>query len=269
MQNCEYFTDSELISLYTNLKQNSTFSTLAVNTRSLRKNFEKLEVCLDTLNISFDCIGLPETWLTDHDDTNCYNMNGYTLVTYPRQEGRGSGVGIYISNKHLYKIRHDLMKRYDRSHYESIFIEIKTNNNTFIIGSIYKPPNTNIDSFNDELLSILNSISRENKNSIIMGDFNLNLINTNSRQLYDFTNNMYATGFYPTISKPTRIANHSATIINNIFTNITQHKIHSGILYTDISVHLPIFNIYDICNIPLKPGYKTLYRRNKSEKNSK
>ena len=223
-------------------------------------NFEKLELCLDTLNISFDCKGLTETWLTDHDDTNCYNMNGYTPVTHPRQEGRGDGVGIYTFT-HLH-----LMKIYDRSHYESIFIEIKTNNNTFIIGSIYKPPNSNIDSFNDELLSILNSTSREIKNSIIMGDFNLNLINTNSRQVNDFTNNTYATGFYPTISKPTRIANHSATIIDNIFTNITQHKIHSGILHTDISDHLPIFNIYDNCNLPLKPGYKTLYRRNKSEK---
>ena len=127
--------------------------------------------------MSFDCIGLTETWLTDHDDTNSYN----------------------------------------------------------------------IDSFNDELLGILNSIFQETKNSIIMGDFNLNLINTNSRQVNDFTNNMYATGFYPTISKPTRIANHSATIIDNIFTNITQHKIHSDILYTDLSDHL-------------KPGYKTLYR---------
>ena len=51
VQNYEYFTDSELISLYTNLKQNSTFSTLAVNTRSLRKNFDKLELCLYILNI--------------------------------------------------------------------------------------------------------------------------------------------------------------------------------------------------------------------------
>ena len=39
VQNCEHFTDSELINLYSILKQNSTFSTLAVNTRSLRKNF--------------------------------------------------------------------------------------------------------------------------------------------------------------------------------------------------------------------------------------
>ena len=68
IQNCECFSYSELISLYTNLKQNSTFSTLAVNTRSLRTNFEKLELCLEILTISFDCIGLTDTWLTDHDD---------------------------------------------------------------------------------------------------------------------------------------------------------------------------------------------------------
>ena len=97
-----------------------------------------------------------------------------------------------------------------------------------------------------------------------MGDLNLNLINTNSREVNDFTNNMYATGFYPIISKPIRITNDSATIIYNIFTNITQHKIHFGILYTDISDHLRVVNIYDICNLPLKPGYKTLYRRNAS-----
>ena len=162
-------------------------------------------------------------------------MNGYTLVTYPRQEGRGGGVGIYISNKHRYKIRHDIMKTYDRSHYQSIFIEIKLNNKTIIIGYVYKPLNANIDSFNDELLSILNSISREKKHSIIMEDFNLNLINTNlintnlintiSRQVNDFTNNMYATGFYPTISKPAGIVNDSATIIDNIFINTTLHSL--------------------------------------------
>ena len=96
------------------------------------------------------------------------------------------------------------------------------------------------------------------------GGFNLNLINTISRQVNDFTNNMYSTRFYPTYSKPTRIVNDSATTIYNIFPNITQHKIHSVILYTDISDLLPVFNIYDTCNLPLKPGYKTLYRRIKS-----
>ena len=155
--------------------------------------------------------------------------------------------------------------RYEYRRYESSFIEINLNNNTFIIGSVYKPLGTNIDSFNDELLSILNSIWREKKHNIIMGGgFNLNLINTISRQVNDFTNNMYSTRFYPTYSKPTRIVNDSATTIYNIFPNITQHKIHSVILYTDISDHLQVFNIYDICNLPLKPGYKTLYRRIKS-----
>ena len=78
---------------------------------------------------------------------------------------------------------------------------------------------------------------------------------------------MYVNGFYPTISRPTRITNNSSTLIDNIFTNITQHKIHSGILYLDISDHFPVFNIYYICNIPRKAIYKILYRPCKSANN--
>ena len=46
----------------------------------------------------------------------------------------------------------------------------------------------------------------------------------------------------PTIIHPTRITNHSATLIDNIFSNIPH--IGSGIFYSDISDHLPIFTIF-------------------------
>ena len=92
----------------------------------------------------------------------------------PDKKGEEARLTFTYPTNIIYKIRHDLMKRYDHSHYESIFIDIKLNNKTFIIGFVYKPPNTRIGSFNDELLSILNSISREKKHSILMGDFNLN-----------------------------------------------------------------------------------------------
>ena len=161
-------------------------------------------------------------------------MNGYTLITYPRIKGKGGGVGIYIYNKYQYKIGHDWMNNSGHSHSESVFIEIKANKKTFIICSIYKPPDINTDSFNNELLSVLNIIFMEKKCGKMLGDFNLNLLNTISHQVTDFTNNMYVNVFYPTISRSTRITNNSSTLIGNIPTNITQHKIHSGILYSDI-----------------------------------
>ena len=49
--------------------------------------------------------------------------------------------------------------------------------------------------------------------------------------------------FLPMITKPTRITAHSATLIDNIFTNNTTVSSKSGLIISDISDHLPIFSI--------------------------
>lgn len=60
----------------------------------------------------------------------------------------------------------------------------------------------------------------------------------------EFLDLTYSNMFYPLISRPTRITPHTATLIDNIFTNhIDSHVIYSGLLLTDISDHLPIFFI--------------------------
>ena len=48
---------------------------------------------------------------------------------------------------------------------------------------------------------------------------------------------------YPHISKPTRIDSVSETLIDNIFSNVIHAEHLNGILYSDISDHLPIFVI--------------------------
>ena len=54
-----------------------------------------------------------------------------------------------------------------------------------------------------------------------MADFNIDLLTNDTNNLTaDFVQNMFANMFYPTISKPTRIAQQSATLIDNIITNI-------------------------------------------------
>ena len=58
---------------------------------------------------------------------------------------------------------------------------------------------------------------------------------------------MFSLGLYPLIDKPTRITDHSATLIDNIFTNELDSKINSGLLISDISDHLPIF---EVCKYP-------------------
>ena len=77
-----------------------------------------------------------------------------------------------------------------------------------------------------------------------MGDFNINLLNYDKHKpTADFIENVFSYSYIPLITKPTSITNNSATLIYNLFTNNTQptSKKHVGILYTDISDHLPIY----------------------------
>ena len=79
-----------------------------------------------------------------------------------------------------------------------------------------------------------------------MGDFNINILNSQSHQpTNEFINLMLSNSMYPLISKPTRITSSTATLIDNIFTNNLELHVSrsSGILYTDLSDHLPIFQV--------------------------
>ena len=75
-----------------------------------------------------------------------------------------------------------------------------------------------------------------------MGDFNLNLMNYEShQQTSEFLDIMYSNMLLPLITRPTRIISYTATLIDNIFTNHLENYLFSGLLFTDISDHLPIF----------------------------
>ena len=65
----------------------------------------------------------------------------------------------------------------------------------------------------------------------------------NSNSNCKFLNILYSHAFFPCIDKPTRITSSSSTLIDNIFTNTFDKDNYSGILYYDVSDHLPIFLI--------------------------
>ena len=53
-------------------------------------------------------IGLTETWLKEMESTDVYNMTGYTLLSKPRTNKRGGGVGMFVSSGLNFKLRDDL-----------------------------------------------------------------------------------------------------------------------------------------------------------------
>ena len=71
-------------------------------------------------------------------------------------------------------------------------------------------------------------------------------------------------GLFPLFTKPSRITNHSATLID-MFTNQTQYKNISGLIINDITDHLPIFTLYEQ-KIKRNENSQIVYRRNIDEK---
>ena len=130
-----------------------------------------------------------------------------------------------------------------------------------VIGVVYKPPESNTDIFVAHFSDLMGIISKERKQCILMGDFNLDLIKVDiHNQTNDFVHSLYTNAFYPTISKPTRVTEHSATLLDNIITNITGYCIKSGVLYNDISDHFPVFNALQIDSKTTKK-YEYIFKR--------
>ena len=90
----------------------------------------------------------------------------------------------------------------------------------------------------------LYKLSNENKDIMIMVNFNVNLINCNDdKNSSNFLDTMLSHSFLPFITTPTRITRNTKTLIYNIFYNKPLNDIMSGNLGSIISGHLIQFLI--------------------------
>ena len=89
---------------------------------------------------------------------------------------------------------------------------------------------------------MIRKVSNPYKSMFLCGDFNLDLLKYNNNlPTKRFIDMMFSLGMFPLISKPSRITDVSATLIDNIFTNELTCTTTSGLLINDISDHLPVF----------------------------
>ena len=155
----------------------------------------------------------------------------------------------------------DVIKRIDlcatEDEFETLWIEVKNQKKKNILCCCsYRHPSSNPLKYREHLEFIFHKIAREKKNIFIMGDFNINLLNyENHPETNEFLNSMNVNSFLPYILQPTRITERSATLIDNIFANISSYSSISGNLITKIADHLPQFLIVE----NLKINYRFLH----------
>ena len=106
-----------------------------VNARSLKKNFDNLELCLDSLNVKFDIIAVSENWL-DKESKDSYNISGYQVIHVVRENTHGGGCSLYIKNAIKYKLVKSFTACVDKL-YECVAVEIKVGGKAFLVCCVY------------------------------------------------------------------------------------------------------------------------------------
>ena len=196
---------------------------MQLNSRGLiSKQSELSRLLYDTLGEhKVDIVILCETWLTKESEKRLH-FPGYSYYGRFRKNKKGGGVGFLIKEGLHYKPKQDLDKFDD--YVEATFIEIAINDGHAILGSLYRPPNSNPKRFLEYYDELCGLIKSKYKHLIIGLDHNLNLLNHhNHRDTQKFLESMMENDHYPCITRPTRITHHSATLIDNIIASGNLH----------------------------------------------
>ena len=177
------------------------------------------------------------------------------------------GVAILVRDGIIHERRRDL-DTFDEKIVESVFVEtISKSGKKIIIGSIYRPPNVNPNLFITSVTELTSKLKLEQKSDIILGmDHNLDLLKLNTHSHTQcFYEIMLENNLLPTITRPTRITQSSATLIDNIFVSENLHRwLKSAILLEDISDHLPTLALLKQTRMTIKAPL-TFESRNLSE----
>lgn len=230
-----------------NMSQNK-FKLGHLNTRSLVASFGDVSNLI-TANC-FDVFAVSESWLNVNVSDNILHVPGYRVIRKDR-EGRGGGLVAYIHARYEYE---EVDINIENSGIvEQLWINIRYKKMSLLVGIVYRPPQNNVTDCIEVFDNVLSRIVPIYDKIIVTGDVNINLFNLCNPLSQCF--NSY--GFSQVVDEPTRITQHSATLLDPIFISDMELFCNSGTLNADIiSDHRLVFcNL----NITVKRSKQKMY----------
>ena len=180
---------------------------------------------INELKLQFDILGISEPRILKSQSLNSnVSLQNY-VIEQTSTESTAGGALLYINKRHSYKTRPDLTI-YKPKKLKSVFAEVfLPKKSNLIVRCIYKHPSMNICTFNDHYLNpLLDNLSKEAKKTIVLpGDINIDLLNFDtSEHVTTFLDDLASNSLQSQILLPTRISNHSKTLMDTIFFLIYQ-----------------------------------------------
>ena len=187
------------------------------------------------------------------------------MIANSRLVHKGGGVAILIRDGITFRKCPDLNLMCEKE-VESIYAEIQAKNRkTFILGSLYRAPNTDETKLICHIEDTVNKVNSEKgKKEVILGvDQNIDLLKSESHNATGrFLDAILSLKLWPVITRPTKITRKSATLIDNIYisTNL-QHSFDSLLLIGNISDHLPMVALLKQTKLSNKTPFKHTSRK--------
>ena len=114
---------------------------------------------------------------------------GYVTISKPRKDRIRGGVALLIREDiAFYPLTDVTYSAHDT--YEGLFINVpQSKDQDLIIGSMHRPPGQPLRSVNDDLAELIPVLTKDRRRVLLMGDFNINLMNLHSHEpTQDFLN---------------------------------------------------------------------------------
>ncbi|CAC5371646.1 unnamed protein product [Mytilus coruscus] len=121
---------------------------------------------------------------------------------------------------------------------ESIWVEIIFDHQKpILLGNIYRPPNSNA-KWITKFESMLTNVDIEDKEKIILGDFNIDLASRKIPAKWSHLKNIF--NLSQIVSVPTRVTQTSSTLVDHIYSNKPDNIHFFSVPKYSISDHYPV-----------------------------
>jgi hypothetical protein len=167
-----------------------------------------------------------------------FHLPGFTSYHKLRHNQKGGGILFYLKENIAVQVIDIEIKEC-----ESLILTANLGSKTVLIINIYRPPHRNKKDFLTSLESFIEG--RNEKQIILLGDFNLNLKCKRDLTVAAYKNILASSGFMTCINKTTRLEIRNCKVIRSCLDHISlkgfhNNNINSFIIKTKPSDHFPV-----------------------------
>ena len=154
----------------------NTISAVYMNIRSLKANLCKIEEILSLVENLPDIICVCETWLTSLRPF-VGKLQRYDFVNWISKSNQSGGVVFFVKDFHNYEIIKDVV--FGESDVDNLWLKVKlSNNKSMVVSNLYRHPSSLFTVFQENFVHVLDYFNNKNRDFIIGGYVNINLLKT-------------------------------------------------------------------------------------------